>query len=127
VKFAKIWATFLHMLCIAFTFFVSADILFIFSSLLFGIVCDFDNLFTYKELCTVHLQKYTVAGFHFSCLLFLVLFRFFALSLLFLQGFILIAIVGTCLCLAVFQPMPNGDSSAINEFLVSSFIIFLHT
>ncbi len=43
-------------------------------------------------------------------------------SVLFLQGFILIAIVGTCLCLAVFQPMPNGDSSAINEFLVSIFL-----
>ena len=34
------------------------------------------------------------------------------------EAFILIAILGTCLCLAVFQPMPNGDSTAINEFLV---------
>ena len=34
------------------------------------------------------------------------------------EAFILIAIMGTCLCLAVFQPMPNGDSTAINEFLV---------
>ena len=34
------------------------------------------------------------------------------------EAFILIAICGTCLCLAVFQPMPNGDSTAINEFLV---------
>ena len=35
------------------------------------------------------------------------------------EAFILIAICGTCLCLAVFQPMPNGDSTAINEFLVN--------
>ena len=35
------------------------------------------------------------------------------------EAFILIAIMGTCLCLAVFQPMPNGDSTAINEFLVT--------
>ena len=35
------------------------------------------------------------------------------------EAFILIAICGTCLCLAVFQPMPNGDSTAINEFLVT--------
>jgi hypothetical protein len=75
------------MLCIAFTYFVSADILFIFSSLLFGIACDFDNFFTYKELFTVHLQKYIVAGFHFSCLLFLVLFRFFALFSFVFAGF----------------------------------------
>ena len=34
------------------------------------------------------------------------------------EAFILIAICGTCLCLAVFQPSPNGDSTAINEFLV---------
>ena len=35
------------------------------------------------------------------------------------EGFILLAICGTCLCLAVFQPMPNGDTTAVNEFLVS--------
>ncbi len=85
MKCAKIWATFLHMLCIEFTFLVSADILFIFSSLLFGIACDFDNFFTYKELCTVHLH--TVAGSHFSCLLFFVLFRFFALFSIVFAGF----------------------------------------
>jgi voltage-dependent calcium channel L type alpha-1D len=33
------------------------------------------------------------------------------------EAFILTAIVGTCLCLAVFQPMPNGDSTSRNEFL----------
>ena len=38
------------------------------------------------------------------------------------EGFILLAIVGTCLCLAVFQPMPNGDTTATNEFLVSGSI-----
>jgi hypothetical protein len=64
------------------------------------------------------------SGVHFSSLLFLVFSdiffqNFFMFSF---QGFILIAIVGTCLCLAVFQPMPNGDSSAINEFLVSIFL-----
>ena len=40
------------------------------------------------------------------------------------EAFILIAICGTCLCLAVFQPMPNGDSTAINEFLEEIEIIF---
>ena len=35
------------------------------------------------------------------------------------EMFILLAIVGTCLCLAVFTPMPNNDTNAINEFLVS--------
>ena len=37
------------------------------------------------------------------------------------QAFILAAICGTCLCLAVFQPTPNKDTTAVNEFLVSGF------
>ena len=41
------------------------------------------------------------------------------------EGFILLAICGTCLCLAVFQPMPNGDTTAVNEFLVSCFERFV--
>jgi len=40
------------------------------------------------------------------------------------EAFILTAICGTCLCLAVFQPMPNGDTTAINEFLEEIEIIF---
>jgi len=43
------------------------------------------------------------------------------------EGFILLAICGTCLCLAVFQPMPNGDTTAINEFLEEIEIIFTVT
>jgi len=43
------------------------------------------------------------------------------------EGFILLAIVGTCLCLAVFQPMPNGDSTSRNEFLEEIEIIFTVT
>jgi len=35
----------------------------------------------------------------------------------FFEAFILLAICGTCLCLAVFQPMPAGDTTAVNEFL----------
>ena len=38
------------------------------------------------------------------------------------QAFILAAICGTCLCLAVFQPTPNKDTTAVNEFLVSETI-----
>jgi len=43
------------------------------------------------------------------------------------EAFILLAIVGTCLCLAVFQPMPNGDSTSRNEFLEQIEIIFTIT
>jgi len=40
------------------------------------------------------------------------------------EAFILAAICGTCLCLAVFQPTPNKDTTAVNEFLEEIEIIF---
>jgi len=42
----------------------------------------------------------------------------------FFEAFILLAICGTCLCLAVFQPMPAGDTTAVNEFLEEIEVIF---
>ena len=40
------------------------------------------------------------------------------------EYFILLAIVGTCISLALYTPMPGGDSNAINEFLEETEIIF---
>jgi voltage-dependent calcium channel L type alpha-1D len=31
--------------------------------------------------------------------------------------FILLAIMGTCISLAVYTPLPNGDTNATNEFM----------
>jgi len=38
--------------------------------------------------------------------------------------FILLAITGTCVSLAVFTPLPNGDTNAMNEFLEEIEVIF---
>merc|ERR1719340_469688 len=38
--------------------------------------------------------------------------------------FILLAITGTCVSLAVFTPLPNGDTNAVNEFLEEIEVIF---
>jgi len=38
--------------------------------------------------------------------------------------FILLAILGTCISLAVYTPLPNGDTNATNEFLEEIEIIF---
>lgn len=40
------------------------------------------------------------------------------------EFFILIAILGTCISLAVFTPLPNGDTNATNEFLEEIEVIF---
>jgi len=40
------------------------------------------------------------------------------------EFFILIAILGTCISLAVFTPLPNGDTNATNEFLDEIEVIF---
>jgi hypothetical protein len=40
--------------------------------------------------------------------------------------FILLAITGTCVSLAVYTPLPNGDTNATNEFMEDIEVHILH-
>ena len=43
------------------------------------------------------------------------------------EFFILLTIMGNCICLAIYTPFPNGDSNQTNAILVSFYFDFQFT